>query len=1734
MLNLTGYKAGDCIHESSHSRVFYGESISGNKPVIIKVLASSYPSSTDIAKIRREYDIARTLALDGVVRPDSIVPFGNSFALILEDFGGFSLESIIREGGLKLESFLDIFIKLSETLGKIHQQGVIHKDIKPGNIIVNMHTGEVKITDFRIASLLSGEHQEIAPPELIEGTLSYIAPEQTGRMNRGIDHHADLYSLGITMYEALTGTLPFRTIEPMDLLHAHIAAEPEPPVERDKTVPGVLSDMIMILLSKNAEDRYWSGFGLKYDLEECLTRLRATGDIRPFVLKQRDIPTFFHLTEKLYGREREMNKLQSSFDQVCGGESELLLVTGRPGIGKSVLITELQKPVATHKGYFAEGKCDQLKRDIPYFGITRAFQSLVRQLLAEGRERIVSWMEEIKTAVGPNGQVIIDVIPDVELIIGPQSPAVHLPPDQARNRFNVVLTSFAKVFATRHHPLVLFLDDLQWADSASLQLIETFLTDTGLRYFMLVGAYRSTEVGPSHPLQFALEEIVKAGVTPVEVNVGPLSVDGLIDMLNDTFVAYGPDVDRLAGLIMTKTQGNPFFIKAFLRTLHREGMLAFNTETSEWDWDISRINRAEITDNVVKMMCDKIRGFPEEEQETLKIAAAIGNRFSLDILSAAGGVKITDAAAGLWEIIREGIVEPVGGAYKYVDTETGGDDESDEAAGKLEYCFVHDRIQQAAYSLIEEERKKEIHLRIGRIILERVAEDERDEHIFDIVRHLYLGVELMDEEIERVALAGLELTACRRAREASAYAMSRQFAENGMDLISDNGWQSHYDLTRDLFMLRAESEYMTGNIERAENIIATTLEKIRTNEEKARVYDLKTVIYTLGDLTESVRAGLAGLRLLGIHIPENPGKLGVAVEFGKAFIRLRGRRPADLLSLPEMKDRKHKLAIRLIMNTISSVYLINQQLFEFLCLKGFNLTLQYGLTEASPYMLHTYAFPLADKFGAYKSAYDFGVTAFDLNKKYPNSQMRSKITCLFGFFFSHWRKPLKEGIDMVKRGFGYCVETGDFVFAGYSACTLVIYMFSQGRNIYDILKETETYEAVITRAENQFAIDWYMLKSQLIRNLKGGTKDVLSFSDRQYDEEKAVQGFKEQQNANLLFHYYLWKGLILYLQGEFEEAYRMLNEGKTQRHGVALLPSIGDHLFYHSLVMTALYPRLSGGEFSRLRTALKKNVEQLKKWADNCPESFQHKYLLVAAEISKLKGRTVRAADLFDKSIAGAGAGGFIHHEAMANERAAVFYAELGRGRTAATYMTEAQYLYSLWGADSKVSQLENSYPELIGEYVRKYKTGDMKKEEESTGLKDMLTTEDDRRIVDLLSVVRASHEISGEVELPKLLERLIHIVIANAGARRGILIAVENGKLIVRAEGEVNPHRKETDNDSIVVRIKAEAVEEREDLLTPVINYVNRTMEDIVLDDAANKGDFVSDPYVLKHSPRSVLCLPVTRQSKLVAILYLENNMASGAFTVDRIEVLKLLASQAAISLENAKLYDDIEQRVVQLQEAEGRIKTSLKEKEVLLREIHHRVKNNMQIISSLLNLQSTQISNKEYLATLEDSQSRIKAMSLIHEKLYRSEDLSSINFSDYISDLTRSIFRTYGSSAGGVDLKIEADDILLGIDTAIPCGLIINELVSNAIKHAFPEGRKGEVKIALKKTTAGEIEMRVIDNGAGIPADIDFNTTESLGLRLVNALSKEQLQGNIELNENGGTEFRIRFKDLGYEKRL
>ncbi len=1563
MLTIPKYRLIEQIYNGSSTQVYRGFSES-NQKVIVKLLLSEYPTFSELVQFRNQYTITKNLDLRGIVKPIALLNYRNGFALVMEDVGGVSLAEYTAnpeannlgdsasnadvsspdQSPLAIDEFLPIAIQIAQTLEGLYHNRIIHKDIKPQNIIINPETQEVQLIDFSISSLLPRENQEIQNPNVLEGTLAYMSPEQTGRMNRAIDYRTDFYSLGVTFYQLLTGLLPFKSTEPMELVHCHIAKTPTPPIERVKTIPMMVNNIILKLMTKTPELRYQSAGGLRYDLEKCLQQWQENRQISVFDLGQRDICDRFIIPEKLYGRETEVQKLLEAFDRTSKGNIEIMLIAGFSGIGKTAVVNEVQKPIVRQRGYFIKGKFDQFKRDIPFSSWVQAFQNLMQQLLTESAAEVQKWQTKILEALGENSQVIIDVIPELEHLIGKQPEVLKLEGVAAQNRFNLLFGKFIRVFATKEHPLVIFLDDLQWGDSASLKLMQLLMSETDTRYLLLMGAYRDNEVFPAHPLMLTLDEIRKVETNspasslqnqefdrPVlkvnKITLAPLDTLSLNCLIADTFYCPIERAMPLTELIFAKTKGNPFFATKFLNFLHNDGFISFNISERYWQCDIAKVKALALTDDVVEFMAIQLQKLPVNTQEVLKLAACIGNQFDLATLAIVSEKSQAETAVDLWKTLQEGLVIPITEVYKFFQ-----DSESVEVTQasdlSVPYRFLHDRVQQAAYFLIPEDRKQSTHLKIGQLLLKNTPQAELENTIFDIVNHLNLGAELLSDPKEKVELAELNLVAGKKAKNSNAYKAAIAHFTSAMELL-DCSWQENYKLKFELHKQRGECEYLTGGFEQAESLLTIALNNGQSKLDLGEIYAIYMALrMTQGRNNEAIQLGIDILRVFGLDLPSKQEELpaAIAAESEELLLNLRETKIADLLDLPEIEDIDIKVTMNLLGDFWTATYLASNPQWLNLCvLKTVNMTLKQGNTDISALAYVNYGMMLANQ-NDYESAYEFGELALKVAEKFNNITLIGKVNNIFSHIINPFKKHLKSNIVLYLKAYEANLECGNMVWGIFSVFYSIWTRFIIGENLESVYQECEKFLSFVEQTNDENMIAAFATLQRTILNLQGLTHDRYRLDDEGFNEESTIEIWKKNKFYIGIHWLDTLKTQILYIYGKYQDAFKIARRNSKMLGIDGGFFNITQHYLYDSLILTALYPTATIEEKDDCQQILQKNLERLEIWATNCPENFLHKYLLVLAELARIHGQDLEAMELYDRAIASASENGFIQNESLANELAAKFYLEWGKEKIAQVYLTDAYYAYARWGAKAKVEDLEKRYPHLLAPILNQKKsihTDEIMVLRNSGTISS--TTSGVSEILDFGTIMKASQTLSGEIQLDKLLSILMQVVMENAGAEKGYFILRKAGVLVIEASG--------ISGVAEIQVLESIPLETSNKLPRSIINYVFRTQEYVIFNDLYEEIHQPESPiknvnerYISQYKPKSVLCLPIQHQGKAIGILYLENNLTTGAFTPDRLAVLQLLSSQAAISIENAQLYANleakVEERTQKLQQSEARFR--------------------------------------------------------------------------------------------------------------------------------------------------------------------------------------------------------------------
>jgi PAS domain S-box-containing protein len=1429
--------------------------------VLLVALAAEAPTPGELGRLDHEYGLKNELSIAWAARPFEMVRERGRSLLVLEDPGG---EPLNRLGlPMAVESFLPLAIGIATALGQVHQRGLIHKDVKPANVLVNSATGQVWLMGFGIASRLPRERQAPAPPEVIAGTLAYMAPEQTGRMNRSIDSRSDLYSLGVTLYEMLTGELPFTASDPMEWVHCHIARQPAPPHERIASIPTPLSAIVMKLLAKNAEDRYQTAAGLTADLRKCLAEWEFHRKIEPFPLGADDAPDHLIPPEKLYGRDHEIETLLSAFDRVVrDGAKELVLVSGYAGIGKSSLVNELQKALVAPRGLFASGKFDQYKRDIPYATLAQAFRNLVRPLIGESETELARWGEALSDALGPNGQLIVNLVPELELIVGTQPPVADLPPQDAKNRFQMVFRRFLSVFARAEHPLALFLDDLQWLDSATLDLIEHLVAHPEVRRLLLVGAYRDNEVDRAHPLIRTLDAIRDAGARVEEIVLTPLGLDDIGLLVTDAVHCEPERARPLAQLVHEKTSGNPFFAIQFLTALNEDGLLVFDPVGPAWRWDIDGIRARSYTDNVANLLVEKMKRLSVPSQEAMKRLACLGNVADVATLTLVYEETEEGVHAALWEAVYGGLVLRQESAYS----------------------LLHDRIQQAAYSLIPEERRADLHLRIGRALLTSMAPAHLAEHLFDVAHQFNRGAARLIDRDEKAQVATINLRAGRRAKASTAHASACVYFVAGMELLDESDWSSQYALTFSLWLERAECEVLSGSFVTAEQLIAELLRRAASKVDLAAAYHLKIRLHMVkSENVQAVDSALTCLRLFDINLPAHPTEAQVHAEYETVWQALNGRSIESLIDLPMMTDSELQAAMQLLSDLASPAYFTDFNLSCLLTCRMVTVSVRDGICDPAAHAFGYFGVILGTVFHRYSEGFRFAKLACDLVDKHGFITSRAIVNNMAGNA-APWTQPIATAIDFWRATFRTAIETGDLIRACFSMDHLITYFLLRNDPLDAVWRESEKSLDFVRKVRFDDVAAVVVSQQRFIAAMQGRTASFSTFSDAQFDEAAFEAQLTGNCTATAICLYWILKLQARFLSGDHAEAIAAADKANALLWALATNTQRLEYTFYTALAVAALYENASADEQQAWHHLLMARQEQLREWAENYPPTFADKHALVSAEIARLEGRDADAMRLYEEAIRSAHDQGFVQNEALAYEVAARFYAARGFKKIAHLYLRDARYCYLQWGAHGKVRQLDERYPFLRGERAP------------TSGA---ATIGAPVAHLDVETVVKASQAVSGEIVLENLIKTLMVIAVEHAGAERGLLILPRGEQLWVEAEATTG--------------LKTVEVDLRQALVTPselpvsILQYVIRTQDPVISDDASREKLFSADEYVASRHVRSVLCLPLTKQAKLVGVLYIENNVAASVFTPARIAVLKLLASQAAISLENARLYGEL-----------------------------------------------------------------------------------------------------------------------------------------------------------------------------------------------------------------------------------
>ncbi|WP_109477274.1 ATP-binding sensor histidine kinase [Paraburkholderia sp. C35] len=1459
------------LREEGGLTLYRGRESRTSAPVVALAAAVAQPASHILQRLEHEWSLAPELDGAWAARPIALTSYRERVTLILEDPGGEPLDQIIarkKDDAPGLTRCLRIAIGLLAALGQVHRRGLIHRDVKPANTLIDS-SGRAWLMGFGIASRLPRERMAPVPPEIVAGTLAYMSPEQTGRMNRSVDSRSDLYSLGVTLYELFTGVLPFAASDPMEWVHCHVARQPRMPDGEGAVMPSAVSAIIMRLLAKTAEDRYQTAIGVERDFRRCLEQWEAHGRIDAFPTGESDIPDRLLIPEKLYGRESEIEALLGAFERTtAGGRPELVLVSGYSGVGKSSVVNELHKSLVPPRGFFTSGKFDQYKRDIPYATLAEAFQSLIRQILSKEEEELNQWRVAFREALGPNGQLMVDLVPELKLVIGEQLPVPALAARDAQSRFQLAFRRFISVF-TRNHPLALFLDDLQWVDMATLDVIEDLITQSDVERLLLIGAYRDNEVQPEHPLKRKLDAIRRSGVTAHDIVLAPLAHHDLEALLADSLHGERVRVGPLAELVEAKTRGNPFFVVQFIYAMFEEELLVFDHGQAQWDWDLNRIHAKGYTDNVVDLMVAKLNLLPTQTQKALRQLACLGIGADFATLRAVYNESIDDLHGQLWQAVRMGLILQHEDAYR----------------------FVHDRVQEAAYSLIPQSMRAEAHLRIGMLMASRVSQEALDEHIFEIVNQLNRGAHLVASIEERERIAQLNLIAARRARMSTTYGSAIGYLKAGRELLTDETWSRNDGVIFAIESLLAECDVQKADLASAEARLSMLAGRARSTRDIALITRLRLTLYNLLDRSHSgVDVFIGYLRRRGEQWSPHPSGDEVSAEFNRIWALVNARRIENLVDLPLVDNADLLDILDVFTEAVTTAQFTDENLHALILCRMVGMSLDYGNSDASSFAYVTLGHLAGPRFGNYEAGFQLGKLSYELVEKYNLRRFRARVYMRLGNLIMPWRCHMKAGRELIRRAFDAAIESGDLTFAAYSCNNLYTNMLAAGDALSEVQREAETGLAFAEKLKFGRVVSMITTQIMFIRTLRGLTSRFGTFNTGSFDElrfERHLSG-----NATLArpeCWYWIRKSQARFFAGDYVGAINASDNAARLFEKSHSYFEVVEYHFYGALARACAIDDATEDLQQEHAKALARHHRQLEIWERNCPENFENCTELVKAEIARIEGRFLDAEHAYEKAIRSAGANGFVHNEATANELAGRFYAARGFDKIARTYLRDARRCYLSWGATGKVEQLEKLYPWINDDVTTPAFSGRIMAP---------------YSLLDLATVIKVSQTLSSEMVLPSLIEKLVRLAVENAGAARGLLI-------LLRSAGQGSEPRIEAEATSqaggidVVVR---QAIVTSSDLPQSALDYVIRTQQRVLLDDASSDIYYSENDYVRQRRSRSVLCLPIVKQGKLIGALYLENSLAAGVFTSDRVELLQLLASQAAISLENATLYSDLQ----------------------------------------------------------------------------------------------------------------------------------------------------------------------------------------------------------------------------------
>ncbi len=1504
MLVLPGYRIQQILYESKHTLVFRARRERDEKPVVLKTLKKMNAPQAEFLRIRRERDVlTKAVGLEGVIGLLGFEEAPEADVLILDDFQGISLNKAMMDPGLSPAEILEVGDRLTEVLRRLHEKGILHKALHPGNILVIPQTREVRLIDFAAASTLPREYPQLGHPESLEGHLPCMSPEQTGRMNRWVDYRSDYYGLGATLYELFARRPVFPAVDPWELMHCHLAVQPTPLHEFSNEIPRPISDLIAKLLAKTAEKRYQSAQGIQEDIRQCRLQMEREGRVSAFLLGQKDEYPRLNISQKLYGRSREIEQIHSTFERVLKGHKEIMLVSGASGYGKTTLIQEVYKPLTRQKGYFVSGRFDTLQRNKPYSALLQALQGLATQLTSEPAEQQRRWQERIVGALGANAGIVLTLLPEFRSLIGPQPSVPDLPAPERTNRFHLVFEQFIGVFARPEHPMILFLDDLQWADAASLGLISSLLSTTQSSLFV-IGAFRDEEVKGNHPLWRALEKLQESQCLIHRLELAPLMLNEVNQLVSESFGCSQEATLELADTLLSQTKGSPLLLKELLLHLVELGVVRFQPESRRWEWDLAEVRRRGPSASPLQLFAEKMSKLTPATVALLQRAACLGPQVDLEVLSICEKRPVAEILENLIPACEAGWLHPLGEAYRAI-----GLSEAPPRFPPAHFRFAHDQLRQVVYATIPEQERWRMHLNIGRCLSERIQDDPEALGIFDEVNHLNAAREGLGDQSTRDALAQSNREAGLRAKNLAAHEPAFLYFTTGIELLGPERWSRLYALSLSLHEEAAESAWLRADYQKAWELTKDILDHGQYSLDKVRAYRIRieaqTAQYTPKD---AVLTGLACLLQLRLRLSPQPSQLAIYKEMLSTRLQLLGRRIETLIDLPLMTDPRLLAAITIMRSMSVPTFVSNTRLMILMLFIQVRLVARYGHPRHSCSIFASYAMALCGSLGDISTAFRVAKLAIRLVEKFQVKELKCRVMFMTNTFVIPWKEHLRTTLKPLQEGHQSGLENGDLEYAALCKHMYCHHAFFLGKELSALERDFTLHNEDIQRLGQRIPLDYNHIFHQATLNLLGRTADPCLLAGEIFDERKELPRFQESQDRVAVMCILLLKLELCYLFGRYRDAVQAGDLLESYRESGQSFIGVSRMVAYDSLARLKIWDEVSGTEQRRILVRVQANQKKLKRWTHHAPMNHLHLYDLVEAERHRVQERHEQAAEYFDRAIALAKKHEFLIEEALAFELAGEHQLIQGKGSVAKAYLLDARNRYAKWGATAKVQQLDHRHAEQMGRQRR------VEEAYPSTTMSMATATITGREPnQNLLSLLQASQSISGELEPPKLLDKILRVVMENAGAEKGFIVYRREQGLEV--EAYLSGTQTETSTTPVPL--------DRCPHLSPaIVRYVFRTRQNVVLADAANEGQFIHDPYVTERKPKSILCMAILRFGELSAILYLENNQAADAFSPERVNMARMLSAQISISMENAKKHEKLGKALVEAKESE-RIKS-------------------------------------------------------------------------------------------------------------------------------------------------------------------------------------------------------------------